>query len=331
MKKLSNLFNRSDVPDGLQQDAQAWLRRLTSGEATDFDAQSFQRWRNANPRHHAAFEEAKNQWRLLKPAIGNLLNANEEVAEFHRATLRAPGMSRRAFLGAAASTAAVAGVVLYSPLGLWPAVNEWGADFSTAVGEQREMALADQINVTLNTRTRVRQVVLNGVTAGMNLLSGETAIDLQTVGQNFSVVAGLGNTILDKGRFEVKYLEQRACVTCLEGQARVEHPSGSRTLRARQQIFYDAKSIGAATSIDTADVSAWRRGELVFKTTPLPVVLEEINRYRPGRVILLRDSLQDATVSARFQIAELDTALLQIQHSFDLNASSLLGGVLLLS
>ncbi|MNR77987.1 fec operon regulator FecR [compost metagenome] len=331
MKKLNYFLNRSDVPDGLQQDAQAWLRRLTSGEATDFDAQSFQRWRNAHPDHQAAFEEAKNQWRLLKPALGKLLTTNAAAAELHRTTMRSPVISRRAFLGAAASTVAVAGVALYSPLGLWPAVGEWGADYATATGEQRDLQLAQQVHITLNTRTRIRQVVQDGVPAGLDVLSGETAVDLTMAQQNFSVQAGLGRTLMQHGKFEVKYLEHRACITCLEGQARVEHPSGSRVIRARQQLIYDEKSIGEVAAIDPQAVSAWRRGELVFKTTPLPAVLDEINRYRPGRVILMGDALQAVTLSARFQIAELDTALLQIQHSFDLNSRSLPGGVLILS
>ena len=106
---------------------------------------------------------------------------------------------------------------------------------------------------------------------------------------------------------------------------------GARTLQAGQQVVYDAASIGGATGVQGADVSAWRTGVLVFRQTPLAHVVAEINRYRPGRVVLLARGLADRAVSGRFAIASLDTVLVQIQRSYDLSARSLPGGVLVLS
>ncbi|ALS67673.1 FecR family protein [Pandoraea apista] len=321
-----------DLPDPLRQDAHAWLARLTSGAATQDDAAAFQRWCATSPRHRQAFEEARDQWRLLQPAVGGLLASRPEVAEHHRRTLREPRVGRRAFLGTALGAVAATGVALiHPPFDLWTPVGEWRADYRTAVGEQRTVTLADQVRVTMNTRTSVRRLASGGQTVGLDLLGGEAAFDVLSADRAFDVVAGAGRSVADSGRFEVRYLDGNACVTCLRGRVRVEHPGGTRTLLASQQAKYDDRLVSVATTVDAADVSAWRRGELVFKRAPLADVITEINRYRQGRVVLMSSSEADKTLSARFQLGALDVALVQIQRSFGLSARSLPGGVVVLS
>jgi len=102
-------------------------------------------------------------------------------------------------------------------------------------------------------------------------------------------------------------------------------------LQANQQTIYNNESISGIAGVDAVDASAWRKGELVFNQTPLAQVVDEINRYRPGRVVLLATAGRDRPVVGRFRIAILDEALLQIQHAFGLNARLLPAGVLVLS
>ncbi len=83
--------------------------------------------------------------------------------------------------------------------------------------------------------------------------------------------------------------------------------------------------------VAVADVSAWRKGMLVFRQTPLTDVIEEINRYRRGRVVLMNASLAHQPVSGSFDITLLDVAVAQLQRTFDLSARSLPGGLVVLS
>ncbi|GAA4339737.1 anti-sigma factor VreR [Pigmentiphaga soli] len=331
MPTPSDRYGDAERPDALRQDAHAWLVRMTSGRATRQDAQAFRRWRDASPRHQAAFEEARAQWRLLGPAVGNLLRSDARAAACHRDAMRPRHGGRRAFLGAATGAAAAAAAVAYPPFRLWPAPGEWDADYRTATGEQRSLALAGRVNLVLNTRTSVRRVMRGEELVGLDLLAGETAVDLRQAGEAFGIAAGAGRSVAESGRFEVRYLDGKVCVTCIDGSVRVEHPGGRRQLQSGQQTVYDARTVGGTARVDTAEVSAWRRGELVFKRTPLWAVIDEINRYRPGRVLLMASSLRADTVTAHFRLDALDTALLQIRHTFDLTAQALPGGVLVLS
>ncbi len=127
-----------DNAEQLQREAQAWLRRLTSGEATQRDVEGFRRWQDSSPRHGQAFAEAKRLWKALDPAIGQMMANNPALLSSHRQAGRRPLVARRAFLGAAASAAGVAGIAaIYPPLGLWAAVSEWKPALRTAPRRDR--------------------------------------------------------------------------------------------------------------------------------------------------------------------------------------------------
>lgn len=318
--------------DELHSQARVWLRLLTSTDVKAYDTEGFQRWLHASPAHKAAFGEVKRRWDALEPASRAFLRTHPQAADAHRRALHETHRGRRAFLGAAFGAAAVAGVAVVSPPArLWPAPAEWGADDRTATGEQRTLALADRVEVTLNTQTSIRRRTDDDGTAGIDLLAGEAAIDLPAGGPSFAVMAGAGRSLAQSGRFEVRYLNGKVCVTCIEGAVRVEHPAGTRALNARQLTIYEADAIGGVASIESASVSAWRRGELVFNEARLADVLSEINRYRSGRVVLMNTSVQNGSVSGRFLIASLDSVLAQLQQMFDLQARRLPGGLVVLS
>lgn len=332
MKTASD--RHSHLPDALRNEARAWLRQLASGNVTEWDLLAFNGWKHASPDHALAFDEAKRQWQALRPAIGKLLHNDHEAAAFHARSMRLPQPERRMFLRAACSfaVAGVAGVaIVHPPLRLWPSLGELQADARTGKGEQRSLALSDRVNLTLNTETSVRQEASMGETNGIDLIFGEAAIDLRAGSKPFSVIAGAGRSISKEGQFEVRNLDGRVCVTCIQGTVRVEHRGSTAELAPRQQIAYDTEAVGRAVAVETESVSAWRKGELVFRQTPLGKVIDEINRYRPGRVVLTASSVRDSAVSGRFALGALDHALLQLQRSFDLTARRLPGGVLVLS
>src|ERR1700758_5406150 len=54
--------------DTLKREAQQWVMRLTSGEATAADAEALKRWRLTSRAHRQAFAEANLLWDKLRPA-----------------------------------------------------------------------------------------------------------------------------------------------------------------------------------------------------------------------------------------------------------------------
>ncbi len=144
------------------------------------------------------------------------------------------------------------------------------------------------------------------------------------------VAAGAGRTqaLPRRGaRFEVRHLDGAVCVTCIDGQVQVAHAGGTAQLSGGQQTLrYDDHALGRAEQLDAARMPGWRQGYLRFTDAPLGEVLDEINRYRTGKVVLLDRQLAAKPVTGRFQIHALDKAIVQMQRSFGLHARTLPGG-----
>ena len=135
--------------DVAAREARAWLLTLTSGRATEADAQAFREWLRADPRRQAVFAAQKQLWHDLGPAVQAVVA--ERASDRARRRARQSLMTgRRAFLGGALAASA-AYLAFKPPLGLWPGVDTLGADYRTAAGEQRHVALGDALDVQMNT------------------------------------------------------------------------------------------------------------------------------------------------------------------------------------
>ncbi|QNK65732.1 FecR family protein [Variovorax sp. PAMC26660] len=325
---------RQQAPDALDAQAQAWVRRLASGAARPRDARALKHWCAISEAHAQAFRKAHRQWRELLPAATLASHADPELARLRTmGNTAALPLPRRMFLGGAvaASAAAIGVALVRPPLDLWPSVQALQADFRTGVGEQRKLALTPTVTVEMNTRSSLGVRAANGQPQGIDLIDGEVSVNALRAAQPFTVVASEGRVSATDARFEVRRLAEGICVTCIEGQVRVATGGSDIALMPSQQVVYDRLAMGAVRQIDAAELSPWREGILSFRKTALTQVVAEINRYRPGRVVLLARSLGDRPVSGRFHIGDLDKAIAQIQRLFRLDATSLPGAIVVLS
>ena len=128
--------------------------------------------------------------------------------------------------------------------------------------------------------------------------------------------------------FELRHTDGSVCVTCLSGAVEVALASGGATAAA-QRLVYDAAGLQPARA-GCRRSAGLARGFPALPAGALAQVLDEINRYRSGRVILMAQSLAARPVSVRVELARLDTAIAQIRENFQLDATALPGGVLLL-
>lgn len=328
----------------LDADARAWVRLMASGSVRPQDARRLERWCALSDAHTAAFKAAQELWRELGPVAQQAGAGDAELAAIRRAAAAGKSVtgragrlspsartSRRAFFGSvvAASVAAAGVVLVYPPLALWPSIATWKADYRTGVGEQMQLALAPDVAVQLNTRSSVAVRAEDGAAVGVELIDGEIAVN---AGPKFSVGAGQGIIAAQSSssRFEVRHLGASVCVTCMEGRVNVALAGNTQTLRTNQQMVY-GNAAPVVGEVDAQSQSDWQHGVLSFRQTALNQVISEINRYRPGRLVLMASSLEQKPVSGRFRIDDLDKAIAQIQRLFRLDATTLPGGVVVLA
>ncbi|MDM0005660.1 FecR domain-containing protein [Variovorax sp. J22G73] len=327
----------------LQREAQAWVVRLGSHQATEDDARAFKRWCAQSRLHAQAFTRAREVWQAMAPAALRVQQQEERVARQRlpvpaRVPSRVAG--RRALLGGAAA-AAVAYLAVSPPLGLWTSVAEWGADYHTATGEQREVALGDGAVLQMNTQTRINmQRTGNAARAGsggagkgdaFELLAGEAEVLADAAGAAQVQVSAAGGTVSAlRARFNIRNLDGEVCVTCLAGRVEVARGAQRTQLDAGSQLRYGAAGLGPVAAVDTGIVSAWRRRQLVFNQVPLAEVVAEVNRYRHGRLVITSEALGRSKVQASFSIDRLDDVAFLVRDVYGAELTELPGGIVLL-
>jgi transmembrane sensor len=324
--------------DPLKREAVSWIERLTSGQATEDDAASFRHWRRQSQAHEAAFLAARRLWDDVGPAGANLRQRGEALPRVS-ALQEVPSrraVSRRWLVGggalAAASVATLA--IVDPPLGLWPSWRELAADYRTRTGEQRDVALRNDLSLRMNTQTSISIRSLDADAGRLRLIAGELSLAMApNTSHSFSITAADGEVRASGARFSVRYVPEDAetvCVTCLDGKVRVNQRAAAAEIGPRQQVSYGRNGLGDIVTIDPDVASAWQQGVVIFRAMPLVQVVEEINRYRPGRVILLDAKLGQSPVSGRFEIAHIGEVLTRIQLAFGVKMRSLPAGIVLL-
>ena len=307
-----NIFSlstaRATPASPLHDEARDWLVLLTSGRATVADAKALRAWCALSPEHAQAFEQAKALWQQLSPAVEQLNRPRH--------------FGRRAFLGGAIAASVAVVMVRVGVPGGFAGLT---ADYRTEVGEQRQVQLSDGVILELNTQTRISRVE-----QGIELLEGEVEV-VTHLAQPLKVQAGPGWISAAQARFNVRHTGDSVCVTCIEGSLSVDAAGSSASLGSGRQLTYGAAGMDAAIAVDTQAVVAWREQVLVFNNATLATVVDEINRYRPGMLVLLNKELGQRRVQARFSLQQLAGVALLIRDAYGAKCTELPGGVVLLS
>lgn len=322
-----------DSDEAVRQQATAWVLRLVSGQATGADAEALRRWRDQSAVHREAFAEAKLLWETLGPAASEVASRTAAAGAMVPAMETSRKLGRRAVLGGvlAASVATIGYLGARPPLQLWPSFGELQADYRTATGEQRNVALADNISLVLNTRTSIG-VASSAEAKLVELISGEASFNARAGAQTrLDVVAADGRAMASMARFDMRRDGAAVRVTCLDGSVAVGARGRSLTLSAGHQAIYDSGGLQGVTPVDVAAVTAWQQGQLVFRHEPLARVVAEVNRYRPGRIVLLNDRLGERDVVATFRLDRIDEAVGHLARAFNAQIRYLPGGVVVLS
>ncbi|WP_454621112.1 FecR family protein [Bradyrhizobium cenepequi] len=306
--------------------ARDWMVRLGAGSVTIADLEDFKRWATERPAHAIAFARVRDVWEASRIA-------GRRVAAADQATGTVQGRDHAAFLqrrmligGALATSAAAVCVAVRPPFGLWTPLPElMRADFRTSTGERRTIALADDVSIELNTRTSIAVAHDHQI----ELLSGESAI--VSGARGFEVIAGRGRVRSSSASFCVRRDLDEVRITCIAGDVSVVSRQQAVPLTARQQVSYSDAGLERVVAVELETVTAWRTGYLVFEGRPLSEVVAEANRYRRGRIVILNAALGQRLISARVRIDQIDDLVPKLTNSFGATATTLPGGLVILS
>ena len=307
-----------------------WVVLLRSGRAMTDDADRLQRWRAQSPAHENAFRQAARLYRDL-----GAMGAELERRKVHTLAVRSPVrqlINRRSLIGGAIAASAVGYLAVKPPMEMWPSLAEMSADYRTGKGEQLDVALADNISLKLNTQTSIA-VRGSGVNSSVELINGEAAITAKRAQtEPLVVIAANGRISSAMGELNIRCIDGNVLATCIAGAGTVSQGDRSVELSAGQQIAYSATDpLGRPVALTNADsLSAWRERLLIFKDTPLSAVVSEVNRYRPGKIVVTDSELGRRLVNGTFHTDKLDDFVAQVRQLYAVKVRALPGGIVLL-
>jgi len=288
----------------IRDQASLWLARLDSGSA---ELEAFERWRDADPAHAAAFAKASRLWSKL----------GETRVSLDGPTLIASApTSRRGFLRAAG----VVGGACMIGAGAFATKTFAKSTASTGPGERRRVTLGEGVTVDLNTDSKVSWRWIKGAPC-VWLDRGEAVVTVATAApcvlRGGDVTADLG-----AGEFNARLRGDSLNLLVLSGTGTLRpsqagHAPAARFERGQSVVATASDAIVQKASTEAVDeVSAWRRGEIVFQGAPLGAVIEDYNRYLTKKLVIADPELSKLRLGGRFNNADPTDFLETLKASF---------------
>jgi transmembrane sensor len=312
----------------LRRRARDLILRLASGDITEEEMLALRNWIAATPQHREAFEAERSAWRLLAPLQAALAVSSAPSLAPPPATPRVlASLSRRRVGWAAAAVSLAACLTII--VGASDVMMRLRADHVTGVGQHAEFKLPDGSVAMLNTNSAL-SVHFDSSERRIDLLRGEAWFKVRKDASHpFRVHAREGVAEAVGTAFGVRSDRDEVTVSVTEGvvavrspeQASLTEPQMVTVSAGLQTVYVPGHGPSSAIAFDSATTLAWRRRHIVIEDRPLREAIDELNRYRRGRIILMDRALGDAHVSAVFAINELDQGLAGLAATQGLNVT----------
>lgn len=311
----------------IKTEATDWWVRLDSGELDSQRLQAFKDWLARDAAHVRAFDEVLRLWGELD-AIESLIVVPETKPQ-KTSRLRwwqAIGWPQMTQWSAALAICCL--LFWLSPLSLL-----MRADYSTGIGEMRSIRLSDGSTVHLNSGSALA-VAINEQSRQLELLKGEALFEVSPDGNRpFRVHAGQGTVTALGTAFNIRLRDQSTQVTVTEHSVVVKLDDSDKTakLEQGQQLNFDRQhGISDSRVADTYAITAWQRGKLVFQNQALGEVIDELNRYQRGFLMISDASIADRLVNGVFRTDDPMAVVGALQTSLQLNSTRISDYLILL-
>ena len=278
----------------LDEEALAWVVRLTSGASTPADHETFRRWRDETPEHAQALARARTLWTKLGTAIPEV-----ERREARR-------VSSRSLRRAAVAAPIAASLILSLGCGFeyW---RVWRFDVVTAVGQRRTIALPDGSRALLAGDTAINLDYRRGVRR-LELARGEAMFQVRHDALHPFVVHAGAAEIRDVGTvFDVARTRDGAKVVVSSGVVEASSEDQRAILIANQAVSISPGQLGSIRAVDASADTAWTRGWLIMDDKPLSEILSALRPYSSNRILLVNPEAGRQRLSATIDLDHIDT------------------------
>ena len=314
-------------PHSAEQQAIQWQAQLCS----DLLSQrlEFETWLGERPEHAAAWQSINDFWTGLDElTLADITDdSHAQALEFN--PLKTAKSSPRYLK----TGLALAASLLLSLSLIYQQLDFYLADYRNSVGRQQQIALADGSGILLNTASAV-SVDFSEQQRTVTLHDGEAFFTVAADARRPFVVQTDAGRIQALGTpFDVKQQDDHVTVTVFEHTVKITNATGQvmQKLAETQQLDFSRDSLATAAPVNLQRAAAWHKQRMVFQDQPLATVVAELERYRPGKIIILSDAIKNLPITGVFGIADTDIALQAIAQSLPVKVRKITESLVLLS
>ena len=191
------------------------------------------------------------------------------------------------------------------------------ADYQTATGALRTLALSDGSQIIMNSDTALSVNYTDNLRQ-ITLYQGEAYFDVAADrARPFDVKTRAGNVRALGTEFDIKNRNEHVAITVFEHAVRVSLNNGDvvENLATGQQVVFTENSFSKTRDVSLSAVKSWLKQRLVFQDKPLSEVVSELNHYRAGTIIILGSKLKTLSVTGVFDTDNTNIALNTIEQS----------------
>jgi transmembrane sensor len=322
----------------IYEEACNWFVDLRAGDVDPAGRRRFDAWIRKSPEHLRAYLEITEIWQdassVDSEGEGSLAALLERArSESNVVALGGgvnPGAGSRPHANHSvrvrfALAASIGLALLAAGFATWYQL-ERAPTYATDTGEQRTVTLADGSAIELNSRTRVR-VRFTDTERNVELLDGQALFRVAKNHARPFIVRSDTTQVRAVGtQFDVYRKESGTTVTVVEGRVAIASAGGEPQpqpgllkevdpipsliyLSAGEQVTLRVAEVPQPKKADVAAATGWTEHRLVFKSTPLPEVAQEFNRYNQRQVVIEDQALQTFLVSGVYSSTDPELLL----------------------
>ncbi len=296
------------------------ITRVLSGEASDSEKRSVERWRHESAENERLFQEFLRTWRLAAlhdpqeripapPPVEQIVELAEQRRRY--ATPLEPALSRlrhvRRWAAAAAAVLVAAGLGSVRVL--------WTPQSITATGPDdiRTVVLADGSIVRLGPDSELGVRGSDSRTVG---LRGVAFFGVVTdPSRPFVVSTPAGRAEVLGTRFEIRASEDSLRLVVVEGRVGLTAAGQNVEARAGELSRITGGGPSEPEAVDVWELLDWPQGLLIFQATPLQQALKEVAALFDTPVVIRDSTLASRSVTAWFEnesVEEVVTTICQV-------------------
>lgn len=312
--------------DRIETEARDWFLLKQERELSIEEHRQYQQWLVLTDQHGKAYQRLEEIWQGLGEL--ELSRSSDSSSSWLSVITQFFGDSlsgfRRFTLAAPFAMASVVAIIMVSTL--WLANGVWDNDsviqYRSDIAQVKTIDLDDGSQVILGADTQI-EVSFQGNRRDVRLLKGQAFFDVaKDELRPFYVDAEKASVMVVGTRFEVYKQLDQVKVTVEEGVVKVAPTAQAdfsadlvKTLTAGQKLVSDATSMSDVSAVDSASVSPWRDGRLVYRDAALANVVFDINRYRQAKIILGTESLKKLKVTTSLSVDQTDSVVSMLEQS----------------